>query len=315
MVEYFTKSMLERSDTVSVEVRNLRKTFGDFVAVDNLSFSLDKEGVFALLGTNGAGKTTTIRMILGMLEKDCGEVLFEGRPIDAVSDPIGYLAEERGLYPKVNVMEQLVYFATLRGMTRADALAGINYWLDRLEVGQYKDKKANQLSKGNQQKIQLISALVTEPQLLILDEPLSGLDPVNANQFREVIRDEVKKGKYIIMSSHQMSTIEEFCQDIVILNKGKAVLKGNLGEIKKSYGRVNLAVKSDDDISQIARRAGLVLKEKTPEESLFRVSGEEQARAFLADAVSCGASIVKFELTEPSLHEIFVEKVGEQNGL
>ena len=168
---------------------------------------------------------------------------------------------------------------------------------------------------GNQQKIQLISALVTEPQLLILDEPLSGLDPVNANQFREVIRDEVKKGKYIIMSSHQMSTIEEFCQDIVILNKGKAVLKGNLGEIKKSYGRVNLAVKSDDDISQIARRAGLVLKEKTPEESLFRVSAEEQARAFLADAVSCGASIVKFELTEPSLHEIFVEKVGEQNGL
>ncbi len=307
---------------MSLEVRNLSKKYGDKTVVDNLSFTLEKPGVYALLGTNGAGKTTSIRMILGMLANDGGQVLWQGKPIDPMNMNVGYLAEERGLYPKYALMDQLLYFAKLKGVSREIAKERIAYWAERLEVEEYlypkrtkgkkaeKPKLAEQLSKGNQQKIQLMAALLSEPELLILDEPLSGLDPVNTDLFKGIIREEMEKGKYLIMSSHQMATIEEFCEDITILNRGKAVLQGNLNEIKKSYGRVNMFVKCDKPFEDIIEKHGLPLINDTPDGKQLKVTGEKQALDFLADLLAMDKQVVKFELREPSLHEIFVEKAG-----
>lgn len=296
---------------MSLVVEHIRKKYGNHVAVDDLSFSIENPGVFALLGTNGAGKSTAIRMILGMLAKESGRVSWKDKPLDVTSERVGYLAEERGLYPKYNIIEQMYYFASLKGMKKNDATAAINYWFSRLEIDEYRNKRAEQLSKGNQQKIQLAAALISDPELLILDEPLSGLDPVNADLFKSVIREEIGRQKYIIMSSHQMPTIEEFCEDIVILHRGKTVLTGNLNEIKKGYGRVNLTVKADRDFMPIAEECGLAVKEQTPNGTNFRVDSEQQAEDMLKKMLSAGIIPVKFDLAEPSLHEIFVEKVDK----
>lgn len=295
---------------MSLKVDNIVKTYGNYTAVGGLSFEMNEPGVFALLGTNGAGKTTSIRIILGMLSADSGSVTWQGRKFQTSNESIGYLAEERGLYPKYKIMDQLLYFASLKGMKKQDAQKALDYWFERLGVQEYRDKRAEQLSKGNQQKIQLIAALAPNPELLILDEPLSGLDPVNAELFKSVIRDEVKKNKYVIMSSHQMSTIEEFCRDIVILNKGKTVLQGNLNQIKKGYGRVKLTVKCEGDFSTMAKECGLVAAEETPNGSSFNVQSEEQAHMLLNKIIASGMPLIKYELREPTLNEIFIEKVG-----
>lgn len=308
-----------------LEVKNLTKQYGEKTVVDNLSFSITEPGVYALLGTNGAGKTTSIRMILGMLAKNGGEVLWNGKTFSAAELNVGYLAEERGLYPKYSLLDQLIYFASLKRVPKKTAMERIKYWAERLQVEEYifppktrkgkntKANRADQLSKGNQQKIQLMAALISEPEFLILDEPLSGLDPVNTDLFKGIIREEIAKNKYLIMSSHQMPTIEEFCTDITIMNRGQAVLQGNLNAIKKSYGRVNLFVKSDSNISSYITKHGLSLVEKLPSEYHLKVTNEQQARIFLADMMQAGEPLVKFELREPSLHEIFVEKVGENH--
>ncbi len=307
---------------MSLEVKNLSKKYGEKTVVDNLSFTLEKPGVYALLGTNGAGKTTSIRMILGMLANDGGQVLWQGKPIDPMNMNVGYLAEERGLYPKYALMDQLLYFAKLKGVPKETAKERIAYWAKRLEVEEYlypkktkgrkveKPKLAEQLSKGNQQKIQLMAALLSEPELLILDEPLSGLDPVNTDIFKGIIREEMEKGKYLIMSSHQMATIEEFCEDITILNRGRVVLQGNLNEIKKSYGRVNMFVKCDKPFEDMIAKHSLPIVNDTPDGKQLKVTGERQALDFLADLLAADKQVVKFELREPSLHEIFVEKAG-----
>ena len=229
---------------MSLVVSNLKKKYGEKIVVDNLSFEMQNPGVYALLGTNGAGKTTSIRMMLDMLAKDGGEVLWNGKPLSTDTCNVGYLAEERGLYPKYSLMDQLIYFAGLRGVSKQDAKERIRYWAKRLEAEEYlyptiskdevpalngkkavtkgkkgkafKPKLADQLSKGNQQKIQFMIALISDPELIILDEPLSGLDPVNTDLFKGIIRDEIAKGKYLIMSSHQMATVEEFCTDITL---------------------------------------------------------------------------------------------------
>jgi ABC-2 type transport system ATP-binding protein len=308
---------------MSLSVKNLTKKYGDKVVVDDLSFEIKKPGVYALLGTNGAGKTTTLRIILGMLAKDGGEVLWNDKPLDAVRTNIGYLAEERGLYPKYSLLDQLLYFAKLRNVSKKTAMSRIEYWSERLLVTEYifppkvkgkkasKAHRADQLSKGNQQKIQLMATLISDPELIILDEPLSGLDPVNTDLFKSIIREEMAKNKYLIMSSHQMPTIEEFCTDITILNRGEAVLQGDLNEIKKGYGRVNLFVKSDMDIASYISSFELTIVNKTPSEYHLKVQGEEQAMAFLAKLISDKIPVIKFELREPSLHEIFIEKVGD----
>ena len=310
---------------MSLSVNNLSKSYGDKLVVDDLNFEISQPGVYALLGTNGAGKTTSLRIILGMLAKNSGEVLWNGKPLDAIRTNIGYLAEERGLYPKFSLLDQLLYFAKLRNVPKHTAMDRIKYWSDRLVVNEYifppkvkgrtssKANRADQLSKGNQQKIQLMAALLSDPDLIILDEPLSGLDPVNTDLFKSIIRDEISKNKYLIMSSHQMPTIEEFCSDITIMDRGKTVLQGNLNEIKKSYGRVNLFVKSDADIASYISSFGLPIANKTPSEYHLKVQGENQAMEFLTKLITDKVPIVKFELREPSLHEIFIEKVEDGN--
>ena len=311
---------MRKEVNMSLEVRNLTKKYGEKTVVDGLSFTLETPGVYALLGTNGAGKTTSIRMILGMLACDGGQVLWQGKPLDAMHMNVGYLAEERGLYPKYELMDQLLYFAKLKGVPKETAKERIAYWAGRLEVEEYlypaktkgkkaeKPKLADQLSKGNQQKIQLMAALLSEPELLILDEPLSGLDPVNTDLFKGIIREELEKGIYLIMSSHQMATIEEFCEDITILNRGRTVLQGNLNEIKRSYGRVNMFVKCDQPFEDIIGRHALPVINDTPDGTQLKVTGETQALDFLQDLLKERRQVVKFELREPSLHEIFIEK-------
>ncbi len=310
---------------MSLEVRELVKKYGEKTVVDHLNFKMDKPGVYALLGTNGAGKTTTIRMILGMLYHDSGEILWNGGNLDPMKLNIGYLAEERGLYPKYTLMDQLLYFAALKNVPKEEAKKRIRYWAERLQVEEYlyagentkkkkeKPKTADQLSKGNQQKIQLMAALLSEPELLVLDEPLSGLDPVNSDLFKTIIREQMERDVYLIMSSHQMATIEEFCSDITILNRGRAVLQGNLNEIKKSYGRVNMILKCDGDIDAYVEKHQLNVTLKTPEDYHIKVNSEKEAMDFLAELVKHQVPVVHFELREPSLHEIFVEKVGQNN--
>lgn len=295
---------------MSLVVEHLSKSFNGHQAVKDLTFQFTEPGVFAFLGTNGAGKSTSIRMILNMLKKDSGTVLWKGKSLDVLEEKIGYLAEERGLYPKYNVEEQMYYFASLKGMKKTQAAPAIDYLFDRLNINEYRKKKAEQLSKGNQQKVQLAAALVCSPELIILDEPLSGLDPVNADLFKSIIREERDKGKYIIMSCHQMETIEEFCEDLVLLHRGETVMQGNLNEIKKSYGRVNLTVKADSDFLPIAEEIGLTVVENTPNGTNFKVSGDEQAQEFLRRMLEQKINVVKFDLREPSLHELFVEKCG-----
>ena len=298
---------------MALEVKNLVKTYGEYTAVNNLSFSIDKPGVFGLLGTNGAGKTTTIRMILGMLAKNSGEILWNGKRFNSSEVSVGYLAEERGIYPKISLFDQLVYFGELRGLSKKEAIKSIEYWLERLNITEYKNKAAEKLSKGNQQKAQLIAALVSDPEILVLDEPLSGLDPVNTDLFKDIINEQIDKGKYIIMSSHQMSTIEQFCTDLLILKKGNTVLQGNLKEIKKSYGRTNLMIKCDEDITEIVSKFNIELVEKNIEYSAYKVKSEKQANDILKELVSKDIQVIKFELREPTLHEIFIDKVGEDN--
>lgn len=307
---------------MSLVVKDLVKSYGNKVVVNHLSFELKKPGVYALLGTNGAGKTTSLRIILGMLARDSGEILWKGQPLDITRVNIGYLAEERGLYPKFSLMDQLLYFADLKNVPKAEAVKRINHWAKRLDVFEYlyppktgrrssKPMLADQLSKGNQQKIQLMAALISDPELIVLDEPLSGLDPVNSDLFKDIIKEEIEKGKYLIMSSHQMTTIEEFCEDITILNRGDVVLQGNLNQIKKSYGRVNMQVKCEEDISGYIEEFGFTVESHTPDGYQLKITSEEQAAAFLKRLISEQITVIRYELREPSLHEIFVEKVGE----
>lgn len=326
---------------MSLVVKDIIKKYGDKTVVNGLSFEMKEPGVYALLGTNGAGKTTTIRILLGMLSKESGEVLWNGKELDPMTTNIGYLAEERGLYPKYTLMDQLLYFAKLKGVPKKEAEKRIAYWAKKLQVEEYiypekdgeetlaeenpkkkalmaskkkaKKKTADQLSKGNQQKIQLMSALISDPEIIVLDEPISGLDPVNADLFKSIIKEEIAKNKYIIMSSHQMETIEEFCTDITILNRGNVVLQGNLNDIKKSYGRVNMYIKCDADIDKYIEKAGFSEIDKTADGYYAKVTGEAQAMEFLGDLVKNNIPVIKFELREPSLHEIFVEKVGNVN--
>lgn len=307
---------------MSLVVSNLTKRYGDKEVVSHISFEMKKPGVYAFLGTNGAGKTTSIRMMLGMLARDEGEVTWKGEPLDPLRTDVGYLAEERGLYPKYTLMDQLLYFAKLKNVSSAEAKKRINYWAERLEVLDYfypksegkkrpRPMKAEQLSKGNQQKIQFMAALISDPELIILDEPLSGLDPVNSDLFKDIIREQIAREKYLVMSSHQMEVIEEFCEDITILHHGKAVLQGNLNEIKKSYGRVNVMVKCEQDIHQIIEAHHILIAGETPDGYHLKVTGDEQAGAFLKSLVEQGVTVVRFEMREPSLHEIFVEKAKD----
>ena len=295
---------------MGLKVENVSKSFGEKLAVDNISFEIDKPGVFGLLGTNGAGKTTTIRMMLGILKKDSGEITWNGKKVERKNVNFGYLPEERGIYPKTKIFEQLMYFAELKGMKKEEAIKEIDYWMKRLKVEEYKNMQAEKLSKGNQQKIQFITAILNNPELIVLDEPFSGLDPVNTELLKDVILELVKKGKYIIMSSHQMSSIEEFCSDVVIINRGKTVLKGNLKEIKDSYPAKRLEIDAKQDITADIENAGMKIEKNIDNNYEITIENEDKAHALLKTLVEKGVVLDKFELKKPSLNDIFIEKVG-----
>ena len=295
---------------MGLEVKNANKNFGTKHAVDNFSFTIDKPGAFGLLGTNGAGKTTTIRMILGIIKKDTGTITWNGKEVERKHVNFGYLPEERGIYPKTKVYDQLMYFAKLKGMSKQDADKSIKYWLKRLELEEYTNMLAEKLSKGNQQKVQFITAVMHDPELIVLDEPFSGLDPINTQILKDVMIELINKNKYIIMSSHQMSSIEEFCTDLVILDKGKTVVKGNLNKIKNSYKANKLEIQALENIDDLIKELGLSVifsKDKTYEIS---IKDEEEGYRLYRLLAEKNIKINKFELKKPSLHDIFIEKVG-----
>ena len=297
---------------MSLKVENVSKNYIGKLAVDNISFEITKPGIFALLGTNGAGKTTTIRMMLGIIKKDSGEITWNGKSVERKNVNFGYLPEERGIYPKSKIIDQLIYFGKLKGMSKAEAIEAADYWLGRLNMQEYRDLSAEKLSKGNQQKIQFITAIMHNPDLIVLDEPFSGLDPVNTDVLKNVILELVEKGKYIVMSSHQMNSIEEFFDvDIVILNKGKTVVKGNLLDIKRQYPIKKVEVITNDEISELVHKNNLKIESKKDNNYLINIKDEKEADNLLKELVKANKNIEKFEMKRPTLHEIFVEKVGE----
>ena len=291
-------------------VKNVNKSFGDKHVVDNISFSLEEPGVFGLLGTNGAGKTTTIRMILGIIKKDSGEITWNGKAVTRGNVNFGYLPEERGLYPKSTIYDQLVYFANLKGLDMLAADKAVKMWLDKLNLMEYINSPAEKLSKGNQQKVQFITAMLHDPDLIVLDEPFSGLDPLNTEILSKIMKDLVKSGKYIIMSSHQMSVIEEFCSDLVILNRGKTVLSGNLKEIKDSYKTNKVLIETTDEIDGILKRLKVDVLDKNDDEYLVSADADDR-RKLLKELVKNNIDVKTFKVIKPTLHEIFIEKVGE----
>lgn len=295
---------------MGLKLENVSKKFVGKQAVDNISFEVDKPGVFGLLGTNGAGKTTTIRMLLGIIKKDTGEITWNGKQVERKSVNFGYLPEERGVYPKTKIYDQLMYFAKLKGMNKTDADKEIKKWAEVLKVQEYLQMQAEKLSKGNQQKIQFMTSIIHNPELIVLDEPFSGLDPVNTEILKNVIIDLVKQGKYIIMSSHQMASIEEFCTDILILNKGKTVLKGNLKEIKESYKANRLELITDKNVDEAIKEFNMDIEFSKNNEYSIKIDSEEKAHELLQKLVDNKVQISKFEIKKPTLNDIFIEKVG-----
>ena len=296
---------------MGLKLKNVSKTFIDKKAVDNISFELNEPGVYGLLGTNGAGKTTTIRMLLGILRKDSGEITWNGKEVDRKSVNFGYLPEDRGVYPKSKIIDQLLYFAELKGMKKSESLNSINKWAKKLKVEEYLNMPAEKLSKGNQQKIQFMTAIIHNPELIVLDEPFSGLDPVNTEILKNIIIELVNDGKYIIMSAHQMPTIEEFCSDILILCKGKTVLQGNLKEIKDSYKSNRVSINVKEDITRYIKEAKLEIEIATNNNYVIKIDSEEKAHELLKKLISKNITVDKFEILKPTLNDIFIEKVGE----
>ena len=296
---------------MGLKLQNVSKKFAEKQAVHNISFELSKPGVFGLLGTNGAGKTTTIRMLLGIIKKDSGEITWNGKKVERKHVNFGYLPEERGVYPKSKVQDQLLYFAELKGMNRKEAMESINKWAKILKVEEYLQMPAEKLSKGNHQKIQFMTAILHDPELIVLDEPFSGLDPVNAEIIKKLMIDLVAKGKYIIMSSHQMTSIEEFCTDILILNKGKTVLQGNLKEIKSTYPANRIEISTHENIDTYIQKFDMKIELQKDNDYLINIKNEEDAHNLLSELVSNKVVLDKFEIKKPTLNDIFIEKVGE----
>ncbi len=290
---------------MTLEFRNIKKNFGEKEVLKGISFTAESGRAFGLLGRNGAGKTTAIRILMGVFPANEGEVLIDGQPIDHEKIGIGYLPEERGLYPKKKIIDQLVYFCALKGMKQQDAVKAIDYWLERLQITEYRNKKLDTLSKGNAQKVQLVTALAHNPEIIILDEPFSGLDPVNAMLLKSVVKEEIEKGKIVLFSSHQMSYIEEFCDDIAIINGGNVVITGDLAEIKRNYPRNKLVVRSQS-IDDIIERFGEKAKKTDSERAMIALDSEND-KAETMQFITDNFDIDEIKVFEPSLNDIFVE--------
>ncbi len=293
-----------------LELKNIDKSFGEKEVLKGVSFSAESGKAFGLLGRNGAGKTTTIRILMNVFPANGGDVLVDGRPINYEKIGFGYLPEERGLYPKKKIINQLVYFAELKGMSHKAAVKAVDYWLDRLNMGEYRNKRLDTLSKGNQQKIQLVTALAHDPHIVILDEPFSGLDPVNAMLLKDVVKEQISKGKIVLFSSHQMSYIEEFCDSIAIINAGKVALCGDLHEIKRKYVRDRLVVNTINP-TPIQADFGSACTVNENGSLIIKLNAPDEKQAVMKQLVD-NYDIDELKVFEPSLNDIFVEYAGEQ---
>lgn len=292
-----------------LELRDIEKSFGEKKVLTGVSFQAEGGKAFGLLGRNGAGKTTSIRILMNVFPANSGQVLMDGKPIDYNKVQIGYLPEERGLYPKKLIIDQLTYFAELKGMSRKAAVKAVDYWLERLGMTEYRNKRLDTLSKGNQQKIQLVTALAHNPDIVILDEPFSGLDPVNAMLLKDVVREQIAEGKIVLFSSHQMSYIEEFCDKIAILNGGKVALHGDLHDIKRNYVRDRLVVRTEYP-DKIRQDFGALCTSMENGDLLIRMAAVEEKKAVMKRLVE-DYDIDEVKVFEPSLNDIFVEYAGD----
>jgi len=297
-----------------VELRNVTKRFDEFVAVRDLSFEVRQGTIFGLLGPNGAGKTTSIRMIVNIFAPDEGEVLVLGEQVSPdLQRRIGYLPEERGLYRKMTVGDQLLFFASLKGLESREARRRIDEWLERMELSDWKKKKPTELSKGMQQKVQFIATAVHEPDVLILDEPFSGLDPVSVNTLKGIILDLKQSGKTVIFSTHQMEQVEQLCDDICLINHSTRVLSGGLREVKRRFGKNTVILDYEGQDSFLG--TDLVKRlDRFPNYSEILLNDGADSQEVLRRAVNSGARVNRFELVEPSLNQIFIECVTGKNG-
>lgn len=298
---------------MKLEFININKYFNDFHVLKDVTFAVNSGQIFGYLGRNGAGKTTSIRVLMDVFQANSGTILLDGQPFDRQSHTIGYLAEERGMYSKATVRDQLVYFAMLRGATRPKALESVRYWTEKFGVDIYLDRKLETLSKGNQQKVQITQAFLNEPEILILDEPFSGLDPVNAQVFKDALKDYIATDRIIIFSSHQMAYVEEFCDDIAIIDNGSIVLNGNLDAIKTARGhdtvRLVLDGVSKDELATILdiEPENVVVNRNA---YIVHTQGKVGKKAMLLRLLERDITICLFEDFRPSLQDIFVESVG-----
>jgi ABC-2 type transport system ATP-binding protein len=300
------------TNNATVILDQVTKKFGDFIAVDNLSLEVRPGRIYGLLGPNGAGKTTTIRMIVNITVPDSGHIELFGRHITSeLQDRIGYLPEERGLYKKMKIGEQLKFFAELKNVTGKEIDARIDKWLARLNLTEWKNKKAMELSKGMQQKVQFITAILHEPDLLILDEPFSGLDPVNVELMKEIVLELKSAGRTIIFSTHQMELAEKICDDICLINRSRKILEGRLREIRQSFRQNSVALRIEGGDGVLDDQALVsMLKQHSDEVEVLLAPGVS-AQELLKRLVAAGASVSKFEMIEPRLHDIFIQKVRE----
>ena len=294
-----------------LKVNHISKSYGSIKAINDLSFEVSEGEIFGLLGVNGAGKTTTFRMIVGLLEPDDGTITLNSKNIDYdITDDIGFLTEERSLFIKMSVLEQILFYGNLKGLDNKEIEKRLDYWLDRLKITEYKNEKIKNLSKGNQQKVQFIAAVINEPKLLSLDEPFTGLDPFNVEILMQALREMAKKGTIVIFSSHRMEHVEMFCDRLLILVKGDKVLEGSLKEIKDNYLKKSIRIKGEVDVKGIKEIKGVEKVIKTSDDIIVKVSNMEVVSKVF-NVIKNGKNIIKFEVEDPSLNEIFISKVGD----
>ncbi|RAP75022.1 ABC transporter ATP-binding protein [Paenibacillus montanisoli] len=297
----------------ALSVERIFKQYGDKTAVNGISFDVAPGEIYGLLGANGAGKTTTMRMVLGLIYPDSGTIRYEGKSYGKEQlQGLGYLPEERGLYPKVKVSDQIIYLAQLRGMSRRDADQNLRYWLERFGVPEYYGKKVEELSKGNQQKIQFIAAVIHRPRIVIMDEAFSGLDPVNVELLKSTVKELRDSGSSILFSTHRMEHVEELCRNITILHRSNPVLQGNLKAIKKRFPRERIILGTEDDVKGLEKVGG-VMNVKRHEYGYELLINDEAAGRPVLELALAQTNVNRFEIMEPTLNEIFIKTVGESH--
>jgi ABC-2 type transport system ATP-binding protein len=295
-----------------LSLKNVTKSYGSYLAVNHVSFDVEQGTIFGLLGPNGAGKTSMIRIITSITAPDSGEILLNGEPLNSLHPhQIGYMPEERGLYKKMKVGEQLMYLAQLKGLSRKNAKERLFYWLDKFDIRSWWDKKISELSKGMSQKVQFIATVVHDPKLIILDEPFSGLDPVNANLIKDEIYELKEKGASILFSTHRMEQVEEICQEIVLIHKGQIILNGNVAKIKNDFKENKYRVTHHDELPGHIETSGIKILEQNAHELIFETTGSQSANDLLSYLISKDVHISGFNEILPSLNEIFIRQVSQ----